>query len=181
MPPTEYTRWSHASSPKTSRTNSTHVRQRARWTVPFHLLLPWRPNGRASMASWAGVARCGTTHLRWRVRRAHLLIRSIGRRFETDSDDEKAVHVCRLSRQQLQASPRLRRSQGGFIWDASQITGGLSESRTWLPDFRIEGVMHRPVRATLTGRAGRWEGLPRTMLSRFASQWRPTQSCWRSI
>jgi len=61
--------------------------------------------------------------------------------------------VCRRSRQQLQASPRLRRSQGGFIWDASQITGGLSESRTWLPDFRIDGVMHGPVRATLTGRA----------------------------
>jgi len=151
--PPQCTRWSHASSPKTSRTNSTHVRLRAKWTIPFHLLLPRRPNGRATMGSWTGVARCGTTHPRWRVRRAHRLIRSIDRRFETDLDDEKAVHVCRPSRQQLQASPRLRRSQGGVIWDASQRTRGLSESRTWLPDFYIEGVLPGPARATLTGRA----------------------------
>jgi len=136
MPPTEYTRWSHARSPKTNRTNLTHVRLRARWTVPFHLLLAWRPNGRAAMASWAGVARCGTTHPRWRVRRAHRLIRSIGRRFEAESDDEKAVQVCRLSRQQLQAPPRLRRSQGR---KKRGITLDLFSSRT----SHHQGAFHK--------------------------------------
>ena len=79
------------------------------------------------------------------------LIRSIRGTFENESEDEKPVHVCQLRRHLLLASQRLRPSLRRFIWDASQISGALSETCARLPGFQAGCVMHRPIRATLTG------------------------------